>query len=455
MTTRNHSLPSMLLSPVPTLLTLALLAGVAWLGIHYDWKIPRLPVLLRLEAEKSNEEEKSNENDNESPDSLDKPLPPVKLASEEAARTAGIRLAQVEKRSIGEYLTANGDIDFDQNHYAHLSSRAAGTAWSIQKQVGDTVKKGEVLALIASPEVAKLKFDLQQTLLTVQTRQLSLKRLQEGESAQIKLEVEKAHASLREARIHLFGVQQSLQNLGLRIQAEELLKLTDEQLAERLRMLGIPDALRRQLEKERLESDKRTNNLLPMYAPFDGVVVERHIVDGEIVNMDQPQFVLADLRNLWIMLHVRLEDMGKVKRGQQVIFHLDGPDVDAPPATIVWISEEVEEKSHTLPVRAEVANTDERLRLRPRTFGTGRIRIAQSERLVVPNAALQFDGRSHLVFVRLGSDSEFQPVRVRLGPRHDRFTEIVSGVQVGQLIAAEGSHVVLSEMLKKRIGGED
>ena len=64
-----------------------------------------------------------------------------------------------------------------------LSTRASGTAWSVHKHAGDQVKKGEVLALIASPELASLKFDLQQTLLTVQTREHYYQRLKSsGES---------------------------------------------------------------------------------------------------------------------------------------------------------------------------------------------------------------------------------------------------------------------------------
>jgi multidrug efflux pump subunit AcrA (membrane-fusion protein) len=94
-------------------------------------------------------------------------------------------------------------------------------------------------------------------------------------------------------------------------------------------------------------------------------------------------------------------------------------------------------------------------RLRPHNFGTARILVRRARRLTVPNGALQFDGRSHLVFVRGASATEYQPVRVRLGPRHDDFTVVVSGVRDGQAIAVEGSHVVLSEMLKQRIGGED
>jgi cobalt-zinc-cadmium efflux system membrane fusion protein len=144
-----------------------------------------------------------------------------------------------------------------------------------------------------------------------------------------------------------------------------------------------------------------------------------------------------------------------LKEGQDVIFHLDGADVDAPLAKIVWVSPEVDEKTRTVVVRAEVPNREGNLR--PRTFGSARIVVARNKRLTVPNEALQFDGQSHLVFVQKESPTKFQPVRVTLGPRHElgKFTEIVSGVEAGQTIAVAGSHVLLSVMLKGRIEGDD
>jgi cobalt-zinc-cadmium efflux system membrane fusion protein len=451
MPTRIPRSLSMLLAQLPTVLTLALLAAVAGLGYHYDWKIPRLPVLLGRADSQAEGEAKKEEDGKEEAEDANKPLPLVKLASEEKAATAGIKVANdyvIQPRSVGEYVTANGEIDFDQDRYAHLASRASGTAWSVYKHAGDEVKKGDALALVACPELARIKFDLQQTLLLVQTRERLLRRRKQTGSATAPQLVDEAEVSLREARIRLIGYQQSLQDLGLTVRHEDLAKLSDEDVAVRLRTLGIPDSLMQQLDTTTL-----TNNLLPMYAPFDGAVVKRDIVIGEIVNPSTPQFVLADLRRLWIMMNVRLEDAGKLKRDQEVAFHLDGANEDAPPAKIAWISAEVEEKSHTVAVRADVANPHGRLR--PHTFGTARILIGRAQRLTVPNESLQFDGQSHLVFVRGESALEFQPTRVQLGTRHEEFTEIVSGIQPGQVLATSGSHVLLSEMLKKRIGGED
>lgn len=438
---------SMILARIPAVLAFAVLGGVFWWGYQFDWKIPRLPVLLGQREQKNDEEEKKAE-DKEEPTRADKPLPLVELPSEEALTRAGVGTDKVKRDMVPEYVTGHGEIDFDQNHYAHLSTRASGTAWRVYKQPGDQVKKDDVLALIACPQLAQLKFDLQQTLLLIRIRKRIYERLQSTGSATSATEKDNADLSLREAKIRLSNERQSLQNLGLTIDAEKLTSLSDEQAAARLLTLGIPDSLRQDMDARKL-----TSNLLPMYAPFDGVVVNRDIVKGEIVNTTTPQFVLADLSQLWIMLHVRLEDAHKLNKAQDVIFHLDGADVDAPLAKIAWVSPEVDEKTRTVVVRAEVPNPNGDLR--PRTFGSARILVARNERLVVPNEAIQFDGQSHLVFVQGESSTKFQPMRVKLGPSHEKFTEIVSGVEAGQTIATAGSHVLLSVMLKGRIEGDD
>jgi cobalt-zinc-cadmium efflux system membrane fusion protein len=448
MPSRMRNLLSLFRDQLPAVLTLALLGVVAWWGYLWDWNIPSLPELLHPSATKASAETEKKPEEAKEAGGANKPLPPIKLDSEDVLEAAGIKLERIEERLVGEYVKAHGDLDFDQNLYAHLSTRANGTAWSVHKNAGGEVKKDEVLALIASPQLAQLKFDLQQTLLNVHTRQLYSKRLQGSGDATALQDRDRAEAALREARISLSKDQQSLQNLGLTISTEELARMSDEQVAARLRTLGIPDTL-----LQRLESNTLTNNLLPMYAPFDGVVIKRDIVIGEVVNPGTPQFVLADLRRLWIMLHVRLEDAGKLRLGQEVAFHLDGPNEDAPPAKITWISAEVDKETRTVAVRADVPNP--KGRLRPNTFGDARILVRQEKRLTVPNEALQFDGKSHVVFARGASATVFQPLRVELGPRHEDFTVILHGVEAGQILATSGSHALLSEMLKERIGGED
>jgi membrane fusion protein, heavy metal efflux system len=448
MSAQLRKLPWVLLDQVPTLLALAVLGAVAWWG----------SVLLNVSPTKQNDEAtQSKDGQKKETPGETKSLPSVKLASEEVLTTSGIETGKVKERLIGEYVEAHGDIDFNQDHYAHLSTLASGKAAKVYKERGDEVKKGEVLALIEAPELASLKFDLQQTLLTEHKRKIIYERLKSSGDATSRQARDDAEVALREARIHLSKDQQSLQNLGLTVSLDELSRLTDAKVADRLRTLGIPDSLLQGVDASTL-----SNNLLPMYAPFDGMVINRDIVPGELVNPAKPQFILADLSQLWIMLHVRLEDANKLRKQQEVSFHLDGPNEDAPPAKINWIGAAVDEATRTVPVRADVANP--KGRLRPGTFGDARILVRQEKRLLVPTAALQFDGTSYVVFACGESDTEFQPLRVKLGPRPQRltlvpyqeeFTVVLSGVAAGQRIAISGTHVLLSEMQKERIEGED
>src|SRR5689334_13229870 len=110
---RIRNLMWTLLGQVPTLLTLALLGGIAWWGYIWDWKIPTLPELLdpaaaRSRAERGNEEKKSEEESQQADRGGEKSLPLVQLPSEEKMTEAGIKTEPVKERLIDEYVTAHG-----------------------------------------------------------------------------------------------------------------------------------------------------------------------------------------------------------------------------------------------------------------------------------------------------------------------------------------------------------
>src|SRR5262249_57087110 len=96
--------------------------------------------------------------------------------------------------------------------------------------------------------------------------------------------------------------EQALVNLGLPINTEELTRLDEQTMAKRIQFLGLPDSV-----VKSLDAAKTTANLLPVVAPMDGVVAERQVVPGEVVDSSKPMFVVADLSRVWIMIDVRLE----------------------------------------------------------------------------------------------------------------------------------------------------
>lgn len=371
----------------------------------------------------------------------------VQFASAEAVRKAGVRLEAVQERPMAARVSATGEIAYDQTRIARLSTKAAGTVWRVEKVVGQEVAKGDVLALVDAVEVGRAKAEFLQALASADVKSKVHERIQTSarEGYRTQAELQEAEANLREAKIRVSTAQQALINLGLPIRLEDVKGLAEDELMERMRFIGLPDKL-----KETLDGDTTTANLIPVVAPFDGIVVDREIVAGETVDTSKTLFVVADTRHMWVMLNVRQEDADLVAIGQTVVFRPDGAHDGAVTGRITWISTEIDEQTRTLQVRAEVKNPEGRLRAN--TFGTAYIVVRESPTAVaVPTEAIHWEGCCHVVFVRL-TDEIFQTRKVRLGAKSGPYTEVVVGVVPGEVVATTGSHVLKSEMLKSKLG---
>ena len=157
-----------------------------------------------------------------------------------------------------------------------------------------------------------------------------------------------AKAALRESRNHLVNAEQALVNLGFDLSIGDFEPLDDDARAARIRTLGLPASL-----TAGLAGDRFTSNLLPLYAPFDGVVVGREAVVGEVIEAAKPIFEVADVSTMVLLLNVSKEDADKVAIGQPVRFRPDGSQEEFT-SRITWISTEVNEATRTLQVRAEI-----------------------------------------------------------------------------------------------------
>jgi len=481
-----RSLLARIVTNLSMVLTLMGLAGLAYVGHRYDWKMPAFSSLWG-EGDKTEEDTKPEE-EPPLPVDLTPPRPPdpkpppektIKLALGTAAR-AGFHLAPVQQRTMSQQVRAYGVLDYDQELYAHLATRAPGMTWSVLKKLGDRVSRGDVLAVIESTDVGKAKAEFLQSLVQSNVRKVILDQLKGSSGSVSPRSILEAETALREARIKLLTDQQTLVNLGLPVRSEDLAGLTDDQMVRQVRLLGLPADLLRGHDPETL-----TANLLPLKAPWDGEVISRNIVVGEIATSSVPQFTLADVRQLWVMLDVRGEEAAQLALKQEVVFVPDGardekPEKPAPSSPglamlggglmptvlglraengssavgkIDWISPEVDEKTRTVRVRAVVPNPLRRLR--PHTFGTGRITVrSHPDTLVVPSDAIQTDGPFQMVFVWI-DDQTFESRLVQTGMKDDEYTEIVSGVSLGEKVVTTGSFILKTELFKDRLGGGD
>jgi cobalt-zinc-cadmium efflux system membrane fusion protein len=439
-------------SYVPGLLTLLLLGALGAWGMANDWRLPRWG-----KEDSAKEEAPATVkvvDDPEPPSPVDPDFPAellkqVRFPSADSVRKAGIQTAPAQSRALAQYVTANAMLDYVPSRYVELHSPVQGRVWSVEKELGAPVKKGDILAVIDTAEVGKAKADFLQSLSQVHYREQVLQRLQTARTSMPERSILEEQTNLRDARVRLLNDQQRLLNLGLPVRLKEVEALPEEQVNRQLKLLGLPDDIRQRVDAETL-----TANLLPLRAPFDGqIVTHPHAAPGQVVGTGQagePLFVVADVSELHIDLDVHLEDVAHLRVGQEVAF--EPANANGTPATgkIAHISPEVNEKTRNVPVHAEVANPDGRLR--PRTFGTGRVLIrSAADAVVVPTAAVQSEGRSSFVFVRV-SDDAFQLRPVVPGLRDHEFTE-VRGVQPGEEVATTGSYVLKAEVFKERIAG--
>jgi cobalt-zinc-cadmium efflux system membrane fusion protein len=291
----------------------------------------------------------------------------IELPSTKAVGKMAHPVVALTARDVNRVVTARGTVDYEPEQKARLSARASGTIWRVYKEIGDTVHKGDVLALIDAEKVGKAKADFLLDYTQFELRDKTLARMRSLAANLAGKDVQIAEADQREARVRLFNDRQALLNFGLSIHLADIADLSDIDRIRFMRVLGLPDDLRQTPDAETL-----TANLLPLIAPFDGRVVERNATMGEIVQTSQPQalFVVADLRRLQIKLDVSPVDIARVRIGQSVTFR---PDVSGSEISgvVSHISPEVDAKTRHIRVRAKANNPDELLR--PNTFGTGSI----------------------------------------------------------------------------------
>ena len=374
----------------------------------------------------------------------------VQFASQESAAKAGIDVDVVSERPMSDGVAANGEVAFDPTRVAHLSSRAPGTVAAAFKTVGDDVRAGDIMALVDSAAVGQAKSQFLQAIVQVQLKRTNAERLRTaGGGVPGKLLTE-AESAVQEAEIVFLSGRQALMNLGFDV-PDELEGRDAKTIAGELRVLGIPAAC-----LAAVPAGARTGNLIPVIAPYDGVVVKSDVVAGEVVDATTLLFTVADPHQLWLTLNVRQEDARYLSRGLNVLFQTDDGARQITGKTS-WISPTIDEHTRTLQVRVKL--DDAGGSLRDGTFGSARILLRNEPRaLVVPREAVQSTSDAHFVFVRdrdfLKNESPkvFHVRQVRIGAGDEKFVELLAGVLPGEVVATKGSAVLLSQLLKSHLG---
>lgn len=377
----------------------------------------------------------------------------IQFASAASVNEAGVDVELVERQPITEWVPGNGEITYDATRLASLSSRLPGTVWGVLKNVGDRVQKGEVLAVVDAMEVGRLKSGLVKALVAEELARQNVDRLRGLSDGVVagKLILE-TDAKLARAEAEMLNAEQSLANLGLGVDASMLRGLSRKDVMGRLRFLGLPDDLTRQLDLQ-----TATANLIPIRSPMNGVIVDRQVVAGEVVDPAHTLFQVADTSRMWLMLNIPLEEADLLSIGQSVRFQPDGTSGVAI-GTLSWISTAADRQTRMVKVRADLDNSAGTLR--DETFGTGQVVLREEpDAIIVPAEAVHWEGCCHAVFVRdkgyfssPESPKVFHVRSVRIGATEEDSNEIIAGLLPGEVVVTKGSDVLRAQLLKNSLG---
>ena len=349
----------------------------------------------------------------------------VRLASPAIARTAGFAYQEVTAAPLTRDVARNAEVVYNANRYARLSSRAPGVVVEVLKDLGEPVQAGEAVAVVESTELGSAKADLLQAHELLALWEANAEREQALASSGAGTERDALEAQTRraEARIGLSRAKQRLRNLGLR--SEQIDEVLEEQ---------------------------ETSALLDVTAPFDGVIVQRSAVMGEVVDTATPLVSVADTSRMWAMIDLTEADLAVVRTGQPVTFAIDSMAGQSMAGELTWISTEVDHETRTIKARAEFDNPGGLLRAN--LFGRATIMAGDDREAVsILKDAVQWEGCCNVAFVKADEQgTTFQPRRLTLGFDAGDHYEVLEGLAAGDTIVTDGSFILKNEIRKDAVG---
>ncbi len=193
-----------------------------------------------------------------------------------------------------------------------------------------------------------------------------------------------------------------------------------------------------------LERTRTARKTLRVNAPRDGVVVEKMVVEGQMVEAGARLYRLADLATVWVQAQVYEQDLPFLKLGQEAVVSLVSQPAPKFRGRVTYLYPMVDEKTRTARVRMEFHNPG--YFLKPGMYATVEIAadLAPSV-LLVPDLAVLRSGEKNTVFVAL-NDGHFEPRSVSIGPRaQGDFYQVLSGLSEGERVVTSGQFMLDSE----------
>jgi cobalt-zinc-cadmium efflux system membrane fusion protein len=354
----------------------------------------------------------------------------VLISGPQASTNALARTVEAAKGTVERVLNVTGEVRLNENMAAHISPRIAGVIRAVNVDIGAQVRKKDILFQIESVELGQALTDYAKSRAMVE---LSRKNFD------------------REKVLHERGIGSEREMIEARMVFEQ--HRTELKASEhKLHVLGLNQD---EIASVDLNSHSSATSTLPVRAPVDGTVIEKHAVVGELVEPGRDVMLVADLGTVWVWADIYAHDLGpllgKMNEGKTLVEVF----VDAFPertfqGQVDYVGATMDEQTRTVKVRATMKN-EERL-LRPGMFCRASIMLSTDEEvLAIPKGAVLSDEGVDFVFKHM-KDDYYVRRPVKKGRESLETVEILEGLEPGETIVADGVFLLKSDVLREKLG---
>ncbi len=309
-------------------------------------------------------------------------------------------------------IRATGTVDWDNDHTTQAITQVNGPITRLVADLGTRVKAGDPLLYVASSDIATAVSTYRKAKNRLDQAQRTLDRNKDllAHKAIAQRDLDDSQADFNDAAT---DVATSLQSL---------------------RILGVTDADLKDAEAQ----TGAVRSELPMRSPIDGVVVQKLVFPGQVIQAGTTQaFTISDISSVWVQAHVYDKDLGAIKVGDAAEIRASAfPDVFH--GRVTSVGDLLDPATRTTLVRIVTANPKGLLK---KDLFVDVTIAAPSRRqvLVVPTTAILYDEQNlPFVYVDAGQGRFMQRI-VSIGAQQGSDTEVVAGLKADERVVGQGS----------------
>ncbi|MDR6156682.1 cobalt-zinc-cadmium efflux system membrane fusion protein [Chryseobacterium sp. SLBN-27] len=333
----------------------------------------------------------------------------IAVLTEEQMKAVGISLGKIEMKDLASIIKANGVLSVPNNRKATVTSLYGGVIKTLNVQIGDYVRQGQVIASINNPEYIQL----QEQYLTVNSRIAF---------------AEQEYKRQRELFDNDAGAKKNLQSSDAELKS---LRTQRSSLQRQLQLMGISPGK---------VSNGNLRSGLVITSPISGTVSGINAQIGSYVDVASPVLEIIDNSSIHLDLQVFEKDLPKMKVGQTVQFKLTNNPETLYNATVFSIGSSFENESKTISVHANV--TGNKVGLIDGMNVTGMVSLGNSSTAAVPNEAIvEADGKFY-VFIQTSKKPEEHAEEKEEGEKEEGTKEAAHTKNEGKTLNFEKIEIV-------------